>query len=39
VHWRERLGIGRDVRLAVELENQRDLAGVVPEELLCQADL
>ena len=36
---RQRAGVGGDVGLAVELEDQRYLAGVVPVELLGQADL
>jgi hypothetical protein len=39
VSRRERVYRGRDVGLAVELEDQRYLAGVVPVELPGQADL
>ncbi|MEU4524695.1 hypothetical protein AB0F52_39000 [Amycolatopsis sp. NPDC024027] len=36
---RDAFGVGRDLGLAVELEHQRQLARVVPVELLGQADL
>jgi hypothetical protein len=39
VHRRQRGVVGRNVGLAVQLQDQRDLAGVVPEELLRQPDL
>jgi hypothetical protein len=39
VHRRDRVGRGRDVGLAVELEHQRHFAGVLREELPGQADL
>jgi hypothetical protein len=39
VHRRERISGRRDVGLAVELEDQRHLAGVGPEELPGQTDL
>jgi len=39
VHRRERVDCGRDVGLAVQLEHQRNLAGVFPVELPGQTDL
>src|SRR6266542_6865924 len=39
VQRRERFSVGRDVGLAVQLQDERHFAGVVPVELLGQADL